>query len=144
MAVFHATLDDEAGIDSGRIFVGQMTPNGVNMDGNPGVKACFLRKTKLRILPMLIKRAFKLPSIEFERKKLTWINRIDGMGIDLGAFSTRSTLGIPSLCPIPVPRNSSLDNRVSGLSPSGPASPRAYPCDLASLARVPFRNERGR
>ena len=93
MTVFHATLDDGVEIDSGRVFVGQMAPNGVNLGGNPCVKACFLRKTKLRILPMLIKRAFKLTSIEFERKKLTWNNRIDGMGVDLGAFSTRSTLG---------------------------------------------------
>ena len=32
---------------------------------------------------------------------------------------------------------------VSGLHPSGPASPPACPCDLASLARVPFRHLKG-
>ena len=37
-----------------------------------------------------------------------------------------------------------MRNRADGLSPSGTASPPACPCDLASLARVPFRLERGR
>ena len=35
-------------------------------------------------------------------------------------------------------------NRIDRSSPSDPSSPPACPCDLASLARVPFRLERGR
>ena len=37
-----------------------------------------------------------------------------------------------------------LRSRGNWMNPSGPSSPPSCPCDLAPLARVPFRLERGR